>query len=198
MLQKLHVTAHLTMNSMRIHTKQLKDLLSLHFRPSMLTNNEKSSGGVMKFRDSIAAILISVSALGHLAIADVRNVMLRPMGPINPSNPFMACLKSRILQFNPTYDFGAFPGTEMVYDELTPHMLAKTDVTLVERASGKRYLFKVVLTSTDTANGWQYYMDGSGITVWSRSVADTVMLSRAPNQSPTITSFSIAGCPSSE
>src|ERR1700722_11431375 len=147
--------------------------------------------------NSKTLFFLGMSLFGIMAKADVSTVFLRPGSPVNPTNPFMTWLKSKIISNNPAYDFVAFPGTEMTYDNSNPHLLAKTDVSLKEKSSGKAFLFKVVLTSTDKVKGWQFYMDGAGITVWSAKISDLVVFSRSPDQSPTISIFSISDCPPS-
>ena len=140
-------------------------------------------------------LVLGLIGFSFLAKADLTYVSLYADKPSHPTNPFLICLKALVEKENPNYQFVSFAGTEMPFDSATPPMFAKTDFMLEDKTTAKRYLFKVVLQSTDKVKGWQYYQVGSQISLFSRSVSDKVEFSRSPTRSPVMRMLNVSSCP---
>jgi hypothetical protein len=142
-------------------------------------------------------ILFGLLAVNPLAGAeDLLGVSLRAGDPVNPTNPFVACLKERIVKNFPDYNFHHFLGSESMLGDIRPAMRAKTDFLLVDRKSGVEAAFKVVLTSTAADRGWQLFTVNEGVVLWSASVSPKVEFSQGGLDAPLIATFSVEGCPS--
>lgn len=124
-----------------------------------------------------ALVVVLLSLVGSIALADIKNVSLRIEGPFDSQNSFVDCAVKKALSIlGESHSLYAIMDATPVGKEI-PSEFASLRFATKNSENGKQNIFSVQLQSLDQQNKWLHVGESSGrVFMFSTSVSSEAFL----------------------